>query len=313
MNVSIVIPTFNSENTLKECLESFKNQTYPPHEIIIVDRKSADSTAEITKSFDNAQLLICEKSGPGPARNLGVEKATGDLIFFSDSDCVADNEVLEHHLKVYESRNDIDGVMGSIHNGNPKNKISEFVQREIMASQWLRSLRPDGTVKYFHTGTYNFSIHRNVFLKWKFKEDPLLSEDTELSIRVSNELKIIFEPRARVFHRHPSTVKELFKQRKKYGELFPKLLEYSNNTSFAHDTLRFSALRFLKFPEDYLARAILKDNRLLCKECKIKNCKMDSPNLGKEVISDKYLCRVVCLAFASGILKQRTSLEYNWN
>jgi len=126
-------------------------------------------------------------------------------------------------------------------------------------------------------------------------------------------LRIIFEPRARVFHRHPSTVKELFKQRKKYGELFPKLLKYSNDTSFANDTLRFSALRFLKFPEDYLEKAILKDNRLLCKGCKIKNCKINSLNLGKEGISDKYLCRVVCLAFASGILKQRNGLEFNWD
>jgi len=160
MKISVVIPTLNSEKNIGKCLESFNAQTFPPYEIIVVDGKSADSTTEIVEGFDNAKILICEKSGPGPARNLGVEKATGDLIFFSDSDCIADKEVLEHHLKVYKSRTDIDGVMGSIHNWNSKNKVSEFVQKEIMASQWLRSLRPDGTVKYFHTGTYNFSIYR---------------------------------------------------------------------------------------------------------------------------------------------------------
>ena len=313
MKISVVIPTYNSEKTIGECLLSFSKQTYPPHEIVVVDGKSTDSTTKIVKSIKEVKLIINEKSRtPGSSRNRGAETATGEVLFFCDSDCVADKKVLEYHVKAYKSRYGVSGVMGSIRNAGPRNAISNFVQKEIMASQWLRSLNPDGTVKYFHAGIYNFSIYRSEFLKRKFREEPMVSEDTELSIRISGKLKILFEPRAIVFHHHPTTLQALFEQRKWYGERFFGLTKYCRRESFKPDSLSFSALRCMDFPEDYLYKAVFQDNCLLCKGCRIRKCKIDVQRLPRQGDSDKYLCRVVCLAFASGILKQRSGIDYPW-
>jgi glycosyltransferase involved in cell wall biosynthesis len=312
MKISIIIPTRNSEKTIKKCLESFENQAHSSYEIIVVDGKSSDSTIDIIQDFKDVRLLKNVKIEAGHARNRGAEIATGQILFFCDSDSIAHPKVLEYHSRGYKTRDNISGVMGSIHNASPKNAISKFVQKEIMASQWLRSLNPDGTIRFFHTGTTNFSIYRSEFLKWKFREDPTLSEDTELSIRVSNKLKILFEPRAVIFHHHPATLTALFNQRKKYGERFPALLKYCERNIFEPDSLRHSALRYIDFTEDQLSNAIIHDNRLLCKECKIGKCRINVKTLSKDGESDEYLCQVVCFAFASGILKKRTGIDYSW-
>ena len=103
MKISVVIPTFNSEKTIGECLHSFSKQTYPPHEVIVVDGKSKDSTAKIVKGFDDVKLIINEESHtPGSSRNRGAEAAGGDVLFFCDSDCIADESTLEYHVKAYQ-------------------------------------------------------------------------------------------------------------------------------------------------------------------------------------------------------------------
>ncbi len=311
--ISIIIPTYNSEKTLQKCLSSFLDQTYPPHEIITVDGGSTDSTEKIIKSFHNVKWLINKKRLQGPGRNRGAETATGDILFFCDHDCIADKKVLEYHIKVYNNRSDISGIMGAIGNASPRNDISNFVQKEFISSQWLRSLNSDGTVKYFQTGTYNFSMYRSEFLKWKFPEDPTVSEDTELSMRMDGKVKILFEPRAIVYHHHPSTVEELFKQRKYYGERFFGLFRYKKgNLVFQPDSFFYSAMRFINFSEDWLSKAVTKDNRLLCEGCKIQRCKIDVPKNHISGTSDEDLSKLVCLAFSSGILKQRTGKDISW-
>ncbi len=310
---SVIIPTYNSKKTLEKCLSSLIDQTYSPHEIIAVDGGSTDSTEKIIRRFDNVKWLINEKRLPGPGRNRGAETASGEILFFCDHDCVADKRVLEYHARAYKKRNDISGVMGTIGNASPKNNISNFVQREFILSQWLRSLNSDGTVKYLHTGTYNLSMYRSVFLQWRFPEDPTVSEDTELSMRLNDKVKIFFEPRAVMYHHHPVTLEGLFKQRKYYGERFYGLIRYKKgDLTFAPDSFFHSAMRFIELPEDKLHKAVFEDNRLLCEGCDIQRCRIDVPHLPENNASDTDICRVVCLAFSSGILKQRTGKDLSW-
>lgn len=309
MKISVIIPTYNSEKTVEECLLSLNKQTYPPHEIIVVDGKSTDSTIEIVKRFEGVKSII-KRSTVGKARNIGADVATGEILFFFESDCIADPRVLEYHAKAYEKRDDISGVMGAIGRAGVKNKVSDFVQREIMAGQF-RSLNPDGTTKFVHTGM--FSMYKSAFLKRKFRDDLTSCERSEYSIRPKNKLKILFEPRAIIYHYHPTTIDELFKQRKWYGEGFFEMVKDLPENSFRPDSLFYSALRYINFPEDYLHKAVFGDNRLLCKGCRIERCMIETPKISRGGdISDIDICRIVCLAFAAGILKQRTGIDYQW-
>lgn len=92
-SISIVIPTKNSEKTLKECLESLKNQTYQDYELIIVDAFSQDRTRNIAERF-SCKYLTSPESMSG-ARNLGFSEAKGKIFLSIDSDMILEETLLE--------------------------------------------------------------------------------------------------------------------------------------------------------------------------------------------------------------------------
>jgi len=84
--ISFCIPTLNSENTLEKCLESIKMQRYPDFEIVIIDGYSTDHTLDIAKGYTDG-IWFCK--GPlGEARQMGVEKSTGEILALFDDDVV---------------------------------------------------------------------------------------------------------------------------------------------------------------------------------------------------------------------------------
>ena len=87
--VSVIIPLYNEEKYILECINSVINQTYKNLEIIIVDDKSTDNSLKILEQIkdDRIKTIKLDKnSGVAHARNKGVEVSTGDYICFLDSD-----------------------------------------------------------------------------------------------------------------------------------------------------------------------------------------------------------------------------------
>jgi len=91
--VSVVVPTYNSERILSECLKSVQNQSYPYHEIMVVDNFSHDNTVNVAKSF--GAIIIQRKCNPAAARNVAVASSTGQYILSLDSDQVLSAGVIE--------------------------------------------------------------------------------------------------------------------------------------------------------------------------------------------------------------------------
>lgn len=87
---SVVIPLFNKAPHIERAIASALGQTLPPHEIIVVDDGSTDGSLEIVRAMKDARITVLTRSPPGPggyaARNLGVEKVTGDWVAFLDAD-----------------------------------------------------------------------------------------------------------------------------------------------------------------------------------------------------------------------------------
>ena len=100
--VSIIIPTFNSEDTIRGCLQSIKDQTYPNIEVIIVDRYSVDETVKIAENFKEKILL--KNSERSAARNYGAAKANGSFVLFIDSDMELTPGVVEECVAACLSR-----------------------------------------------------------------------------------------------------------------------------------------------------------------------------------------------------------------
>jgi len=94
MRISVIIPAYNSANTITQCLRSLLTQTKKPDEIIVIDDGSTDKTAKEVKKFKSVKLLTQAHLGPGAARNLGAKKANGEILVFVDADMEFDKDFL---------------------------------------------------------------------------------------------------------------------------------------------------------------------------------------------------------------------------
>tara|TARA_B100000315_G_C14166872_1_gene402706 strand:+ start:78 stop:587 length:510 start_codon:yes stop_codon:yes gene_type:complete len=110
--VSIIIPVFNGEKTIRECLKGVLNSDYKPFEIIVVDDGSMDKTLEIVKNFGRVKLLTQTNSGSATAKNHGARNAKGEFFYFLDSDVVIFKDTIS---KLVETANkfEVDLVQGA--------------------------------------------------------------------------------------------------------------------------------------------------------------------------------------------------------
>lgn len=104
--ISIIIPVYNGEKYLADCIESVINQTYQNLEIIIVNDGSTDATAAICTKYaeinEKIKVLNIINNGVSNARNIGVHAATGEYIGFVDSDDTIDCDMYEKLMLLYE-------------------------------------------------------------------------------------------------------------------------------------------------------------------------------------------------------------------
>lgn len=108
--ISVIIPIYNVEQYLKECLDSVINQTFKDLEIICIDDCSQDFSLQIAENYakKDSRIKIIKHShnkGLGPARNTGINAATGEYIFFLDSDDYLNVTVIEQlYNKIIETK-----------------------------------------------------------------------------------------------------------------------------------------------------------------------------------------------------------------
>lgn len=110
--VSVVIPTYNREKTIKRSVDSVLNQTYDNIEVIVVDDCSTDKTYEVIKQYNDKRVRyykLEKNSGACVARNFGIKQAKGKYIAFQDSDDEWYKNKIEFQIKnLVDNKSDID-------------------------------------------------------------------------------------------------------------------------------------------------------------------------------------------------------------
>lgn len=111
--LSVVIPAFNEEDCLADCLRAVLAQTVKPYEIIVVDNASTDNTAAIAKSFAGVKVITQDTPGITAARDIGFNAATGEIIVRTDADSLPVANWLERVSQSLTS--DVQAVTGPIY------------------------------------------------------------------------------------------------------------------------------------------------------------------------------------------------------
>ena len=97
--ISVAIPVYNGETTLRKCVDSILAQTYENIEVILVNDGSTDRSEDICRSYEQidprVKVISKENGGLSSARNAGIDKSRGEYIFFIDSDDWIDSDTLE--------------------------------------------------------------------------------------------------------------------------------------------------------------------------------------------------------------------------
>lgn len=129
MKVSVIIPVFNGEKTIKRCIESVQNQTLSDIEIIVVNDGSTDSTANVLSEFENIKVIEQENRGQGMARNAGMDAAAGDYIGFADADDTVEPQMYEkmYAIAVDNNAEIVQCNLTDIYpNGDKRTQLSDF-------------------------------------------------------------------------------------------------------------------------------------------------------------------------------------------
>ena len=114
MRVTIIMPVYNNPRDLPECLSAVQAAAKKRDcEIVVVDDASTDDTPRVAASMGVRVLRLEKNSGPGAARNFGARHASGDILFFVDSDVVVAPDVVDRVVGVFDSRPDVAAVFGS--------------------------------------------------------------------------------------------------------------------------------------------------------------------------------------------------------
>ncbi|MEQ8766997.1 MAG: glycosyltransferase [Planctomycetota bacterium] len=214
MEISVVIPTFERSAKLARCLDSLFAVKFPEgrHEILVTDDGSRDDTqAVLERARDESPVpMRCfrqENSGPAAARNLAALQADGERLLFLDDDVRASEELLSWHWRRGQAEGDeILAVLGTIE-WCPDLEVTSFMHWLVAGGpQFNYGLIEDPEdvgFELFYTA--NVSLPRQVFVEaGGFDEGfpAAAGEDTELSYRLRDRLRLIYEPKALVWHDH---------------------------------------------------------------------------------------------------------------
>jgi len=206
MLFSVVIPTYNRAHLLARTLVSVRRQRFTDYEVVVVDDGSTDGTQAYLQGLGNKVRVIRQaNSGPGAARNIGVQEARGDYVALLDSDDLWFPWTLDIFARaIREHRRP--HILGG--------KFVEFtdeaellaVREESYEASWFRDHIASSRYPYY-VGSGTCVLHREAFAGVKYLEDRLNAEDHDLILQIGTlpGFVRVVAPATLAWRRHPAS------------------------------------------------------------------------------------------------------------
>ncbi len=214
--VSVIVCSYNGGRTLEACLQSLKEIDYPDYEVVLVDDGSKDDTQQIAARHTWVRHVHQSNMGLSYARNVGARAATGDILAYTDSDCMADPDWLYYLVNTLLS-----GEYAGVGGPNISPPAEDWIQACVSASPGGPSHVLLTDVVAEHIPGCNMAFHR-----WAFEmvggfdvEYRKAGDDVDFCWRLQGLGHVIaFSPAAIVWHYRRFTLGAFRKQQEGYGE-----------------------------------------------------------------------------------------------
>jgi GT2 family glycosyltransferase len=202
--VTIVIPVYNGERTIADCVSSLLAVRYPREllEIVLVDNGSTDATLERVRAFGEAVRVVREPArGASAARNRGIREARGEVVVFTDADCVVEPGWIAGVVAPLGDR-EVGAVGGPILSRDGGNRIERF--GEVIHDQ-RRAIEEE---EYPYVASGNWASRREVVIAAGLFDEALpRGQDVDLAWRiVQRGYRLVYAPGAAVRHRNERTL-----------------------------------------------------------------------------------------------------------
>lgn len=268
--ISVIVPVYNVELYLNECISSLINQTYQNLEIIIVDDGSTDKSGSICDSFKDSRIKVYHKQNGGlsDARNYGLKFATGDYILFVDSDDFLDlnmiNVLVENAIsnivdisicgysKYYDSNKII----------KCQNETDNFKIEDLKRIEYLYDFN------HYGVGVWNKLFKRELLENIKFPVGKV-SEDYFVMYKIFYKAKSVFyTSKSLYFYRQRQN--SITKSRKTKFDVLEALDQYVEFAKNIEPSLINSAIHSLVFSQLGVYNTILNNHDSLDKKKELK-------------------------------------------
>lgn len=190
MRVSVVIPAYRAERTIRRAVDSVLAQTHPADEIIVIDDGSPDNLAEVVeRTYGGRVILIRQPNGKtAKARNAGLDRATGDFVAFLDADDYWEPTKLEKQLAVFERHPEVGMVAGQFFEQMPgEERVAPARQKGdvVLLDRVVRTSGPGAfrLATVIWTGTV--IIRRDVMATERFGSGLEPAEDRDYWVRIA--------------------------------------------------------------------------------------------------------------------------------
>lgn len=191
--ISVIIPTFNEEENIAQCLVSLTHQTIPrtDYEIIVVDGGSRDDTCRIAEKYADKVFVQTSKK-VGGARNDGIMEAKGDIVATTDADCILPHDWIEliredfsdHHIvQLYGPVYPIEIGIG--------NKLS------LLCANTFSRIGYYSRTFYYTLGC-NTAFRKEAFIRAGMYRCIDAGDDLEIAMRMKDQGKVVFDGRLKV-------------------------------------------------------------------------------------------------------------------
>lgn len=198
LKASVAVITYNSGETIQDCLRSILNQDIPSpeYEVIVVDSGSTDGTTEIVRSKPDVRLIVDERKGRGLARNIAIRNAKAGIVAFIDADCIAARDWLRTHIEVLNEKRL--AALGGAVLFPPRSSWLIRMQHHL----YFGELEREKAAITWDLATCNISFLRRPLEKIGFFDDAVhQGEDTLLCWKlVENGYQVGFHPGPKVTH-----------------------------------------------------------------------------------------------------------------
>lgn len=272
MKLSIVVPVYNLENYVMNCLRSLKQmECVNDYEIIIVNDGSSDHTQDIVEKFkaeNNLNITILKKpnGGVSSARNLGIEKAIGDYILFIDGDDTLTKDSIKNIIDHLNQRDDIDIYAYPFYSKSEDGIITKrysdtFHSFDVISGEEAFRLK---NKKYFWICQGSAVYKRSLLLdnELRFPEQFKIGEDiyfTNMALYCSRYVKFLQAPGVEVLIRKNSAMRTVFNEKYYDGILLNrKLKERVSRDEHGKELAKYCDLDYVNLITDYVKRYIQK-------------------------------------------------------